>query len=187
MNHTCTARLVTRGFSMVQLMVTLTIIAILTGLAVPGYRYVTTSTRISGEVNNLLGDLQFARYQAIKQGQPVTVCPAATPYTGCLSASTTNWTSGWIVFNDVNGNGTVDTGEAVIRIQQALSGTDTLTLLTGGTGRVTFNREGYPVALTSIVTLGLHSTPVGNQWTRCVQVGINGQVLTELYGAGSCT
>ena len=171
---------------MIQLMVALTIIAVLTGLAIPSYRYITNSSRVSGEINNLLGDLQFARFQAIKQGQPITVCASADAAT-CLTSTTGPWNTGWIVFDDANGNGKVDAGEAVIRVQQAFTGTDTLSTLTGAVSHVTFNREGFPVGLTAVVTLGLHSTPTNNQWTRCVQVGLNGQIITEQYGAGSCT
>jgi len=172
-----------RGFTVIQLMVALTIVATLTGLAIPSYRYITNSSRIAGEINNLLGDLQYARFQAIKQGQTITVC-ASSDGKSCLGSTSTTWNTGWIVFNDANNNGTVDTGEAVIRVQQGFSGTDTLA---AGVGAVTFNREGFPVALTGVVTLALHSTPAVNQWTRCVQVGLNGQVLTEQYGQNSCT
>jgi len=66
-----------RGFTVIQLMVALTIVATLTGLAIPSYRYITNSSRIAGEINNLLGDLQYARFQAIKQGQTITVCASS--------------------------------------------------------------------------------------------------------------
>ena len=164
-----------RGFSLIQLMVALAIVAVLSGIAVPSYRYVTNSSRIAGEINNLLGDMQFARFQAIKQGQPITICSSSAPYTSCQTGTGTTWNSGWIVFDDVNGNGTVDTGESVIRVQQAFTGSDTLT---GTLGAVTFNREGFPVALTSAMVVTLHSAPTNAQWTRCLQVGINGQVVT---------
>jgi type IV fimbrial biogenesis protein FimT len=175
-----------QGFTIIQLMVALTIVAVLTGLAIPSYRYVTNGSRISGEINNLLGDLQYARYQAIKQGQPITVC-ASSNGTSCLGSTATTWNTGWIVFNDANGNATVDPGEAVTRVQQAFSGTDTLTTVTGGVGAVTFNREGFPVGLAGVVTVALYATPVNNQSTRCVQIGLNGQIMTETYGVNSCT
>ena len=119
-----------RGFTMIQLMIALTIVAILTGVAIPSYKYITNTSRIAGEINNLLGDMQYARFQAIKQGQTITICSSTTG-TSCTGVSGTTWNTGWIVFDDANGNGTVDAGESVIRVQQAFTGTDTLTTTVG--------------------------------------------------------
>ena len=93
---------VSGGFSLVELMVVITIVAVLLALGVPSYRYVTNSNRVSSEVNALLGDLQFARSEAIKEGATVTVCPtanfdfAAAPICNA-GAGSTEWDKGWIV------------------------------------------------------------------------------------------
>ena len=63
-----------QGFSLVQLMVTIAIVGVLTGIAIPSYKSITTSNRIANEINGLLGDLQYARFAAIKEGQTVTMC-----------------------------------------------------------------------------------------------------------------
>jgi type IV fimbrial biogenesis protein FimT len=175
-----------QGFSLVQLLITVAIVAILTGLGIPSYKYITTSNRIANEINGLLGDLQYARFAAIKEGQTVTVCSSST---GTSCAASTNWATGWIVFNDANGNGTVDSGEAVLRVQQTFNGADTLT---GTISGITFNREGFPTTttaapLTSTVTMTLHAAVATTQSTRCIQVGINGQILTEKVGTGACS
>src|SRR5258708_12613339 len=65
------------GFTVTELMVVLAIVAILLGIGVPSYRYITNSYRMSAEVNGLLGDLQYARSEAIKEGQTVTTCVSA--------------------------------------------------------------------------------------------------------------
>jgi type IV fimbrial biogenesis protein FimT len=52
---------VTAGFTLIELIVVITIVSILMAVGVPSYRYVTNSNRMSAEVNGLLGDLQFAR------------------------------------------------------------------------------------------------------------------------------
>ena len=56
------------GFTMVEMLMTMAIATILLTIAVPSFRYVTNSNRIAGELNGLLGDLQFARAEAIKEG-----------------------------------------------------------------------------------------------------------------------
>src|SRR5438874_13781183 len=82
----------------------------------PSYRYIANSYRMSAEVNGLLGDLQYARSEAIKEGQTVTTCVSADG-TGCTGG--TAWANGWIVFSDPNANATVDAGETVLRVQGA--------------------------------------------------------------------
>ena len=65
------------GFTLVELVTVMTIVAVLMALGVPSYQYVTNANRISSEVNGLLGDMQYARSEAIKEGQTVTICSSA--------------------------------------------------------------------------------------------------------------
>src|SRR5258708_31378315 len=83
------------GFTMIELLIVITIGAILMAIAIPSYRYVTTSNRVAGEINGLLGDVQFARYEAIKEGLNVTICPTQTASDTTCYASTT-CTRGWV-------------------------------------------------------------------------------------------
>src|ERR1700722_11134278 len=76
------------GFTMIELLMTIAVASILLVLAVPSFRYVTNSNRIAAEINGLLGDLQFARGEAIKEGRTVTVC-VSTNGTSCTG--TPNW------------------------------------------------------------------------------------------------
>ncbi len=84
------------GFTLVEMIMTMAIAAILLTIAIPSFRYVTNSNRIAGELNGLLGDLQFARAEAIKEGRTVTVCVSND---GATCANSTTWQSGWIVFS----------------------------------------------------------------------------------------
>ena len=102
------------GFTITELMMVIAICAILLVIGVPSFKYVTVSNRISTEVNGLLGDMQYARSMAIKQGLPVTVC-ASTDGANCNGGAA--WQSGWIVFLDSNANQIVDANEAVLRAQ----------------------------------------------------------------------
>src|SRR5664279_1763420 len=88
------------GFTVVELLITITLAAILAAIGIPSYRSITNSSRIAGEVNGLLGDLLLGRSEAIKQGLPVTVCISSNG-TSCNAAGLT-WQSGWIVFLDIN-------------------------------------------------------------------------------------
>jgi type IV fimbrial biogenesis protein FimT len=169
------------------------IVAILLAIGVPNYRYITNSYRMSAEVNGLLGDLQFARGEAIKEGQTVTACVSRDGAT-CDAGSTT-WQEGWLVFQDLNNDQTVDPGETVLHVQQPFSGTDTF-ISTNGVSAVTFNREGFAVAAGGFgdTTVTLHETSANAAWTRCLYVSAVGLMATETPSslalsapAGSCT
>jgi type IV fimbrial biogenesis protein FimT len=180
------------GFNLVELLVVTTIAAILFGIGIPSYKYVTTSSRVSTEVNELLGDMQLARAEAIKEGQTVTVCPANANGTGC--SGTTNWAGGWIVFSDFNADGAVETGppnnDMVIRYQAAFGGTDTFGTQNELNNWVSFNRDGFATNLNQTdadhLLFTLQTTPVVAQWTRCLEVTMAGQMTTEHSGTGLC-
>jgi type IV fimbrial biogenesis protein FimT len=175
------------GFTLIEILTVITIVAILVALGVPSYQYITNTNRISGEVNGLLGDMQYARSEAIKEGQTVTVCASnnstATP-PSC--SGSTSWDTGWIVFSDPNGNQTVDANETIIRVQRPFAFGDTFTAnLT--VSSVTFNREGFALGLPPIVTITLHAASANPSSTRCLQLTTVGQLSTEAAGTGACT
>jgi type IV fimbrial biogenesis protein FimT len=166
---------------MMELLMVISIVGILAAVGTASLKYVGTSNRISTEINGLLGDMQFARSQAIKTGTAVTICPSADQQT-CTGSST--WTTGWIVFLDFNGNGTVDAGvDKVIRAQTSIS-PDALVASNGNFKYIIFNREGFGSnTLLAWSTLNLDSNPVNVQWRRCLAVSAVGAVTIEKGGA----
>jgi type IV fimbrial biogenesis protein FimT len=172
------------GVTLMETMIVILLASVLMAIGVPSYRYITYSNRVSSEVNALLGDLQYARSEAVKEGQNVTVCPPNTAQTAC--GASTSWQSGWIVFSDVNSNQTVAATSDILRVQPAFTSTprDTFTSNLGLTF-VSFNREGFATsfpsaaAATGYATITLHTTPQTSQWTRCVQIFTTGLMGTE--------
>jgi type IV fimbrial biogenesis protein FimT len=180
------------GFNLVELLVTITIASILMGIGVPSYRYVTNSNRVASEVNALLGDMMIARSEAIKEGQTVTVCPSNDGAT--CDANATDWSEGWIVFTDFNSNGTVDTdtanNDSIVRYQRGFGSGDSFVMKNGTNKWVSFNRDGFALALTNSGTTHLlhtlHTNPVNDQWTRCLEITLAGMMTTEHKGTGIC-
>jgi type IV fimbrial biogenesis protein FimT len=173
------------GFTLIELLTVITIVAILMALGVPSYQYVTNANRISGEVNGLLGDMQYARSEAIKEGQTVTVCSSANSTT---CSGIPGWQNGWIVFSDVNGTGAVDSAsDTILRVQRAFPLGDTFNA-SNGTSFVTFNREGFALNLPNPpVTVTLHAAVPNNGSTRCLRITIVGQLTTQTAGQGACS
>ncbi len=166
------------GFTLLEMLMTMAVAAILVTIAVPSFRYVTNSNRIASEINGLLGDLQFARAEAIKEGNPVTVCISTDSLT-CAN-STVQWNSGWIVIQNP--------ANPPLRVQAPFSGTDSFF----GPAlfyQIQFNREGYAVGMPNGTTLiTLHDSTNTTAWTRCLAINFSGQMTSEMVSpTNTCT
>jgi type IV fimbrial biogenesis protein FimT len=170
-----------RGFTLIELMVTLAIMAVLMKVAAPGMQTLYKSSRVQTEVSQFIGDIQFAKAEAIKRGQPVTMCPSSDGNT-CLALGTTTWGSGWIVFNDVNGNGVLTAGvDNRLRQRAPFRGGDTLTP-SNNVDRITFNREGFSTTPSTSTIFKLHTSDSLSTATRCVTLEFAGRTSTQIYG-----
>ncbi|HEY2677669.1 MAG TPA: GspH/FimT family pseudopilin [Steroidobacteraceae bacterium] len=166
----------TAGFTLLELMISVGVAAILLTIGVPSFRYVTKSNHSSAEINGLLGDMQFARGEAIREGQNVTICASSN---GATCNGTINWHDGWIVFS-----GTSPPGPAVgsiQKIQPGFSTTDTLTA-DNAIKQVVFSREGFTASLPGAVTFTLHDSTANPQFTRCLSATIVGALSTQIGG-----
>jgi type IV fimbrial biogenesis protein FimT len=166
------------GFTLMELLVTMTVVGILMAIAVPSYRYVTTANRASSEINALLGDVQMARGEAMKEGQFVTICASVD---GASCAGSTAWNSGWIVFSDAPPLTTLEPGDSIVKVQRVFSSSDTLASNHGITA-LTFNREGIVWNLGQGFTFTLHDSSNNAQYTRCLSGTIVGALSTQIGG-----
>ncbi|HEY4066675.1 MAG TPA: Tfp pilus assembly protein FimT/FimU [Burkholderiaceae bacterium] len=182
------------GFTLIELLVVIAIAAILTMIAIPGFTDMIQRNRVSGEVNSFVGDLQYARSEAIKTGQTVSICPSSD---GSSCLGTNAWQSGWIVFTDVNGNGAVDTSatpsanDNVLRKRAAWTGGDTfLPILPNATGTtvITYGRMGFATNLNgALASIKVTTTPANNNAVRCVVVSLIGHQAVQSLGGAQCT
>jgi type IV fimbrial biogenesis protein FimT len=162
------------GFSLTELMIVVAIVAILLAIGIPSFRYVTNANRASAEVNGLLGDLMYARAEAIRQGTPVVVCSSADSQS---CANVTTWEGGWIVCV-ANAAGTCDNTTAVLHVQKAFTSTDTLRPDgASNASSIAFSRVGFATAINAAgATFTLHDKTSNAVWTRCLSVTVVGML-----------
>jgi type IV fimbrial biogenesis protein FimT len=125
-----------RGFTLVELIITLAVAAIVMTIGVPTFREVIRNNRIVTQTNELVTALNLARTEAIKRGIQVTMCKTnytgATPPTDCSTSAA--WNDGWIIYADRGSiDGTIKTseGDEIIMVKEAM--TTGFKLGTGGT------------------------------------------------------
>lgn len=129
-----------RGFTLIELMVTIAVLAILLAVAIPSYQTFVMNSRMASQTNDLITALSLARSEAVKRAANVTVC-ASSNSTTAIPTCTGGWAQGWIVR---------DAGGTPIRVQSALSGASTLS---GGISTITFTANGRTATAATTLTL----------------------------------
>lgn len=155
------------AFTLIELMVVVALVAIFALVGIPSYQYVITTNRMAAEMNAFVGDLQYARSEAVKRGYDVSMC-AADPQTNaptatnpqCLGTGTTNWSTGWVVYAPSFGASATN----VLRIHTALTQNDQLaTNGASNPGILTFNRNGFTAqAQTYTLLVSANAKPLTN-------------------------
>lgn len=95
------------GFTLVELMITVLIIAIIMTIAMPSLNNISTDIRLESVRRQLLLDLAYARNETFHQGGQVVICPSDSIDSDLVSCSSTltDWSDGWIIFEDVDNSG----------------------------------------------------------------------------------
>ena len=136
------------GLTLVELMVTIAIAAILLGVGVPSFRAVIEANRVTTVTNDVVGALQFARSEAVRRGAAITVCGSANGV-DCNAS----WQGGWIAR---------DGAGAVLRVWPPMRGG--VTVVPAG-------------ALAAPLFGGVVYQPLGNvQGAQCYTISLNANI-----------
>lgn len=95
------------GFTLVEMLVTVAIAAILAAVAVPMLSGFVARSQMNAVVNDFTGAMQYARMEAVSRNRCVSVCRRAEASQTC-AASDGSWRAGWLVFENPNCSGSVD-------------------------------------------------------------------------------
>ena len=139
----------TRGFTLIELMVTIAVLAVLASLVAPSFRQLLAAQRVRTTSYDMVGDLVLARSEAIKRGENVAITPI-----------TSNWNLGWSVnvastSEVLGGQGPVGNG-----VQFTMAPT-----------AITFDRNGR-TSVFSVVRFGLYD---GTANRRCISLDPSGR------------
>lgn len=130
-----------RGFTIIELMITITIIGVLMSVAVPAMQAFIVNNRLTSVTRELVSTLQTARTEATKRQNNVVVCISANPGAGSAASCTTGAPSGWIMFQDTNSDWEHASSEELIKTYSYDN--TKLTLRADGSKRVSYRSTGF--------------------------------------------
>lgn len=162
------ARPAQQGFTLIELMVTIAVVAILLGIAIPSFTDSTLASKLRTQANDLVAGAVLARSEAIKRNQTVTLC-ASSDGTSC----TGTWSDGWIV---------ISSGGTVIMKHPA---TATGFLISSAQTSLTFQPTGVGATATSLVVC--RATPSVGSQERVVTISATGRASVTKTENASCS
>lgn len=108
-----------RGHSLVEVLLVISILSLLTAMAVPEMGKMLAAMRLRAGMLALCDGLRLTRDEAIRRNGRVVMCKSAD---GMQCIKTGDWSQGWIVFHDLNNSGSVDRLESVLYREPPLAG-----------------------------------------------------------------
>jgi type IV fimbrial biogenesis protein FimT len=99
-----------RGFTLIELMIVLVIVAVILVIGVPSYNTLALRAKLKSYANEVVASAMTARSEAIKRNAPVRLCTSSN---GTECAGGGDWDQGWVV---------IDPNDTVVKYQQGLDG-----------------------------------------------------------------
>ncbi|WP_336368339.1 GspH/FimT family pseudopilin [Marinobacter sp. C2H3] len=167
------------GFTMIELLVTIIVLAIVASYALPSFEQTVLNNRLTSQVNDVSSLVAYARSEASKlDAGVITVC-SSSDSASCSGSS--SWEQGWIVFRDIDGDRVVDAGtDRLLKVSGPLSGGNTLRisgLTSDGGGYAQFASNGFPIPSATGAAAGTLTVcdSRGASEAKAVVINISGQ------------
>jgi type IV fimbrial biogenesis protein FimT len=175
-----------RGFTLIELMVTIAVAAILIAIAVPSFKTLTVSNALTTTANDMVGALNLARMEAIKLNATTQFCGNTTTSNGSDTLGTACGTSSGAVVMLQNGAATT-VRDATMGIQNQVR------LATAGITALRFGGQGLGYKATdtskspysSNTLADICSTMISSDNHRTVSIAA-GSIFTVSTSTGAC-
>lgn len=154
-----------RGFTLIELMITISILAILLGVGVPSFTNIIQDNRSGALANDIVALLSLARSEAIRQGRHVEICPSSDQST-CVD--TKNWHSEDSIIIRVENSNT-----QILRV----FGTPSNASIVSGENRLVFTPLGA-VRDTTTITTTFDGYP--EKFDRRIEISLSGRIRSEI-------
>ena len=164
-----------RGFTMIELLVTISIATIMMTVAIPSFIDFIRNSRLTSQTNDFVLALTYAKSEAVKSAQEAVVCSSSD---GTSCADSVDWETGWIVYQDTNDDGDIDADE-ILQVHAALTGGNTLR--TGTKTEITFQHTGF--SPNANATFSLCDDRGATDGGRSIIVSNQGRIRTETTAA----
>jgi len=165
------------GFTLLELLVVISILVILITLAIPVFDNVIQNNRTTSLSNELISTLYLARSEAIKRGVSVSVCAARDAQ---LNSCGTNWNNGWIVFTNPNEDGQFDNNDSEIALRVTQSLGTGYSVSSSPSNIATYTSSGFPSAATSNMVFTLRPTSCTGNNVKTVTISPTARIVTSL-------
>ena len=185
-----------RGFTLIEILVVVSIAAILMALGVPSMREAIERNTVSGHINTFIGGLRYARSEAIRAGVPVVMCQSinaeSSAPTCAASAAGDGWGRGWLIFvnRDLDAGNVYSAagGDTLLKAQGALSGTGGVAQVSGAAvTKFVFRPTGLLSAGASSYTFNSSSLSTTQQRLVCISMQGRARILVDSFAACSST
>jgi type IV fimbrial biogenesis protein FimT len=140
------------GFTLLEMMLTITVAAVIMGLAIPNMSQFMRNNRVTAASNDLLAATYKAKTESIKNRSWTVLCAASAPK-AAVPACNGTFSQGWIVFVDTNNNGKIDGAETVSLRHDALDNSLSAKAVPAGNGKyISYAPSGFSVATPALGT-----------------------------------
>jgi type IV fimbrial biogenesis protein FimT len=139
------------GFTLLELILTLSVAALLLSIGVPSFRALMMNSRMIAQTNEFITSVKMARSAAVRYQRDATIC-LSSDYDAAVPTcdAGTDWSAGWIVWVDKNRDSATAADE-ILAVHEPLDGSTTLT--STATNRFVFDARGFAQVAGDNVTL----------------------------------
>jgi type IV fimbrial biogenesis protein FimT len=175
-----------RGFTLVELAITLVVLSVLMALAAPLFTGMSNGNRLTSDANEIIAAMQIARSEAVRRNARTSFCQSSNG-TSCSNSAT--W-QGWLVFADANRDDIVDADE-IVRTGAIEAPMRIITSSNIASSRVLFRPDGLAYNGNNMLEANIRvclavTDPALN--ARDINISIGGRISVRapINGAGAC-